>query len=106
MRVERASRPPPAALRSHVASARKPKDSGDDVAALSFETALERLEAIVERIEAGEVSLEEAIQEYEQGMTLIRRCKDVLARAEQRVEELSKAALDGGGDARTDGERR
>lgn len=93
-----------AALRSGVASARKAKDPGDDAAVLSFEAALERLETIVERIESGEVSLEEAIQEYEQGMTLIRRCKDVLARAEQRVEELSKAALES--DAKADGERR
>ncbi|MFO0832705.1 MAG: exodeoxyribonuclease VII small subunit [Phycisphaerales bacterium] len=57
---------------------------------LSFEAALERLEGIVQRIESGDVGLEQAITEYEQGMALIRRCKDVLARAEQRVEELKR----------------
>ncbi len=57
---------------------------------LSFEDALTRLEEIVQRIESGDVGLEQAITEYEQGMALVRRCKEVLARAEQRVEELKR----------------
>lgn len=57
---------------------------------LSFEDALTRLEEIVQHIESGDVGLEQAITEYEQGMALVRRCKDVLARAEQRVEELKR----------------
>jgi exodeoxyribonuclease VII small subunit len=77
---------------------RATKPSGPAGEELSFEDALERLEGIVERIESGEVGLEQAISEYEQGMALIRRCKDVLARAEQRVEELRKA--EGKGDGR------
>lgn len=66
---------------------------------LGFEQAMERLEQIVDRIEAGECGLEESIQEYERGMALIRRCRDVLARAEQRVEELGRLA---GSDDATD----
>lgn len=62
---------------------------------MSFEAALERLEGIVQRIEAGDVGLEQAITEYEQGMVLIRRCKEVLARAEQRVEELKRQQGEG-----------
>jgi len=60
---------------------------------LSFEQAMERLESIVDRVERGEIGLEDALKEYETGMTLIKRCKDVLAKAQQRVEELSREAL-------------
>ncbi|MBS0195674.1 MAG: exodeoxyribonuclease VII small subunit [Planctomycetes bacterium] len=59
---------------------------------LSFEQALERLESIVERIEGGKLGLEASIGEYEQGVALIKRCKEILARQEQRVEELNKQA--------------
>jgi exodeoxyribonuclease VII small subunit len=61
-------------------------------AALSFEDALARLEEIIERIESGEVGLEKAIGEYERGVVLIRRCKDILQKAEQRVDELTRPA--------------
>lgn len=53
---------------------------------------MERLEAIVHRLEAGEVGLEQTIGEYEQGMRLLNRCREVLSRAEQRVEELQRKA--------------
>ena len=57
---------------------------------LSFEDALARLEEIIERIESGEIGLEKAIGEYERGVALIRRCKDILQKAEQRVDELTR----------------
>ncbi len=57
---------------------------------LSFEEALSRLEQIIERIESGEAGLEQAIAEYERGVALIRRCKDILQKAEQRVDELTR----------------
>lgn len=57
---------------------------------LSFEEALARLEQIIEKIESGEVGLEKAIAEYERGVALIRRCKDILQKAEQRVDELTR----------------
>lgn len=57
---------------------------------LSFEDALARLEELIERIESGEIGLEKAIAEYERGVTLIRRCKDILQKAEQRVDELTR----------------
>ncbi len=60
---------------------------------LSFEQAVERLENIVRQVEQGEVGLEQSIQEYELGMVLIKRCKQILASAEQRVEELSREAM-------------
>ena len=56
---------------------------------MTFEEALERLEAIVERIETGEAGLEESLADYERGVALIARCRKVLDVAEQRLDELS-----------------
>jgi exodeoxyribonuclease VII small subunit len=61
--------------------------------ALTFEEAMTRLEGIVERVERGEIGLEDALKEYEEGMALIKRCKEVLGKAQQRVEELGREAL-------------
>lgn len=51
---------------------------------------IESLEQIIERIEGGETGLEQSIAEYEKGMALIKRCREILTRAEQKVEELGK----------------
>jgi exodeoxyribonuclease VII small subunit len=56
---------------------------------LSFEQAFGELEATVQRLEAGELTLEEAIALYERGMGLAQRCSDALDAAELQVEELS-----------------
>jgi exodeoxyribonuclease VII small subunit len=56
---------------------------------LDFERAVEQVEKIIERIESGEIGLEASITEYERGVALIRRCRAVLERAEQRVDELT-----------------
>jgi exodeoxyribonuclease VII small subunit len=58
-------------------------------AAPTFEQAVQALERIIERIESGEIGLEQSITEYERGVALIKRCREVLDRAEQRVEELT-----------------
>jgi exodeoxyribonuclease VII small subunit len=50
---------------------------------------MEQLESIVERVEEGQVGLEQALAEYERGVGLVKRCREVLQRAELRVEELS-----------------
>lgn len=57
---------------------------------LPFEEALSQLESIIERIEAGEIGLEQSLLEYERGVALLKRCREVLTRAEQRVQELDK----------------
>ena len=57
-----------------------------------YEQAIEQLERIIERIESGEIGLEEGIAEYERGMKLIKHCRSVLDRAESKIKELS---LDG-----------
>jgi exodeoxyribonuclease VII small subunit len=53
-----------------------------------FEASLQRLEAIVGRLEAGELPLEETLRLFEEGQTLVRSCGTLLERAEQRVKEL------------------
>ena len=55
----------------------------------SFETEFERLTGIVDRLEAGNVPLAEMISLYEQGMQLATGLKEVLSRAELRVEKLA-----------------
>lgn len=61
----------------------------DAETALSFEQAVERVEAIIERIESGEAGLEDSIAQYEKGVVLLGRCRAILDRAEQRIEELT-----------------
>lgn len=60
----------------------------------TFEEALEQVESIIDRIESGEIGLEESLERYREGVTLIKRCRSILDAAEQRVEELAKE-LDG-----------
>jgi exodeoxyribonuclease VII small subunit len=54
----------------------------------SFEEALAGLEAIVERLETGELPLESALAAFEEGVALSRRCAEQLEHAEQRIAEL------------------
>jgi exodeoxyribonuclease VII small subunit len=56
---------------------------------LSFEDALDRLEAIVERLEDDPPALDEALDAYEDGVALAKECLARLNDAEQRMEELS-----------------
>jgi len=71
-------------------------DSGDlDWSSLTFEDAMGKLEEMIERIEAGEIGLEESLTEYEKGLRLFRHCRSILDRAEQRFEKLR---LEGGDD--------
>lgn len=63
-------------------------DTPTDVASLSFESALKELEAIVGKLERGDVALEESIAIYERGEALKRRCETLLREAEERVEKI------------------
>lgn len=56
----------------------------------NFEQALQRLEAIVEKMESGELPLEDLIVRYEEGMKLVKVCQDRLASAEQRIEIITR----------------
>ena len=61
----------------------------------SFESALTRLEAIVESLESGKVSLDEAVELYEEGIRLSKECADKLKATELKIKKLAKSA---GGD--------
>ncbi|MCM3215429.1 exodeoxyribonuclease VII small subunit [Niallia taxi] len=60
---------------------------------LSFEEAMEELEKIVEKLEEGDVPLEEAINTYKRGMELSKFCHDKLKNVE---EQLAEIVLDNG----------
>ena len=53
-----------------------------------FEQALGELEAVVNRLEHGDLPLEEALKQFERGIELARACETSLKQAEQRVEIL------------------
>ncbi len=55
-----------------------------------FEAALHELESIVERMEKGELTLEESLQQFERGVLLTRTCQQSLHDAEQKVQILLK----------------
>lgn len=59
-------------------------------AQISFESALEKLEAIVESMEAGEVPLAELLAKFEEGTRLLRVCEARLKDAELKIEQLKK----------------
>jgi exodeoxyribonuclease VII small subunit len=61
----------------------------NDIAGLSFEKALEALEDIVARLEAGKVDLEESIKIYERGEALRKHCEAKLKEAEARIEKIT-----------------
>ena len=56
----------------------------------SFEQSLKRLERIVEQLEEGEITLDEALKMYEEGIELSKSCIEKLTQAELRLKKLSK----------------
>jgi exodeoxyribonuclease VII small subunit len=57
---------------------------------LDFEQSLSELGHLIEKMEQGNLSLEESLQQFERGITLIRECQKTLAEAEQKVQILMK----------------
>ena len=58
---------------------------------IQFEKALERLEKIVSALESGELSLDEALKRYEEGVKLSRACSKKLNETEKKIEMLTKS---------------
>ncbi len=56
---------------------------------LSYEEAYEKLDAAVNALQDGHMSLEQALQHYEKGMKLAQYCNEILQKAELRVQQLS-----------------
>jgi exodeoxyribonuclease VII small subunit len=65
-------------------------DAKEQKRELSFEEAFAKLESVVQRLEEGELPLQEALELYEQGMELAQHCQTLLDQAELRVIQLSE----------------
>ena len=55
---------------------------------INFEKALKDLEGVVEKLESGELSLEESLKSFEKGIKLTRQCQEHLSKAELQVKKL------------------
>ena len=58
----------------------------------SFETAIGRLESIVEQMESDKLSLEDLLARYEEGVKLVKLCSEKLQAAEKRIEIITREA--------------
>ncbi len=77
----------------------KPKENpGDNATTESLTNAQARgeLEALIERIEQGEIGLEQSLTEYRRGAALLKRCRSILDTAEQQIDELTADGRDDG----------
>jgi exodeoxyribonuclease VII small subunit len=62
---------------------------------VDFEKKLDRLEKIVEVMEGGELSLEDSLKNFEEGVKLSRECQEQLTKAEQKVKLLLQVSPEG-----------
>ena len=71
-----------------------------------FEESLAQLEALVEQMEDGDLSLEDSLKAFEKGIKLTRECQQALKQAEQKVQLLMEknGPADGPADGETDDE--
>ena len=66
---------------------KKQKNETDE---LNFEQAIDELTEIVSKIEQGQIPLQDSLEQYEKGMTLIKSCREILSDAEKRIEKISE----------------
>lgn len=59
---------------------------------MPFEEALQKLESVVDAMEAGDLPLETLLARYEEGVKLAKICQDKLAEAELKIQQLEKTA--------------
>ena len=59
---------------------------------ISFEAAIEQLQSTVKKLESGDLSLDDSLKTFEEGIRLSRLCQEQLQTAEKRVEILMKAS--------------
>ncbi|MFH1073900.1 MAG: exodeoxyribonuclease VII small subunit [Candidatus Firestonebacteria bacterium] len=57
---------------------------------VKFESALEKLEEIVDKLESGDIGLDESLKQYEEGMKLLKFCTAKLDEVEKKIEILVK----------------
>ncbi len=70
--------------------AKKAHDTSEpgDIGDLRFEEAADALESIIDRLEQGDIALEESLEAYDRGRALLARCRDILDRAATRIAEV------------------
>ncbi len=61
-----------------------------DLSRMSFEQTINELTGIVSKVEQGRIPLQDSLEQYEKGMALIKHCRDILAKAEKRIEKISQ----------------
>ena len=61
-----------------------------DIENISFEQALKNLETIVKNLESGATALDDSLENYENGIKLVRRCNTLLDNAERKVKKLAR----------------
>ena len=66
------------------------KKQENSIDKMNFEQAIKELTEIVSKIEQGQIPLQESIEQYEKGMTLIKHCREILQKAEKRIEKISE----------------
>jgi len=66
------------------------KNNKKDIEQLDFEQALQQLNSLVEKLESGELPLEDSVAAFETGVQLSRRCEALLDSAEQRLHVLGE----------------
>jgi exodeoxyribonuclease VII small subunit len=66
------------------------KKKKNDVENMSFEEAIKELTNIVGKIEQGQIPLQDSLEQYEKGMALIKQCRTILQKAEERIEKITK----------------
>jgi exodeoxyribonuclease VII small subunit len=70
------------------ARAQKPESGAEATEGLTFEVALNRLSEVVDRLEGGDLKLEDSLRTFERGVELSRHCASQLDAAERRIEVL------------------
>jgi exodeoxyribonuclease VII small subunit len=60
---------------------------------MTFEEQYKALEEILGRLERGDLTLDQSLAEYERGVGALKSCREVLSKAERRIEELSIAGV-------------
>ena len=56
----------------------------------TFEEALKQLETLARQIEQGQIGLEESINKYGEGMSLVKQCRDILSKAVHKIQQIQQ----------------
>ena len=65
-------------------------DEKNGLSQMSFEKTINELTGIVSKVEQGQIPLQDSLEQYEKGMALIKHCRNILAKAEKRIEKISQ----------------